>query len=108
MLRQLTDISVVINGDQSSDPSAYKCHGATIFELAMQESALFHMFLCSSVVYVDLLNGEQESVEATHHKLNAIRAINCRLRDAAFLPDSLIGAVSYLAKVEVHTRRDYR
>lgn len=75
---------------------------SVLFELALTDAALFHMLLCSSALYIDVADGKTESPVALHHKIMAIRHINSKLRNMQ-VSDAIIGAVTYLAKVEVGT-----
>jgi hypothetical protein len=78
-----------------------------LFELAMTEAAFFHMILCNSALYVDVLSGRPESREAEFHKMAAISSVNAALQENPNVSDAIIGAVSYLAKVEVRQRRHF-
>jgi len=67
----------------------------------MHDSALFHMILCSSALYVDVQKGNLESQEALYHKVEAIHEVNRRLQHGPDMSNAIIGTVSYLAKIEV-------
>ena len=67
----------------------------------MTDAAFFNMILCSSASYADVLSGRPESPEALFHKVAAITSINIVLQHNTDISDAIIGAVSYLAKVEV-------
>jgi hypothetical protein len=74
------------------------------FVLAMSDAAMFHMILCSSALYFELLTGKGNTLERDTHLLAAIQLLNIRLRnfgDAEAISDASIATVAFLAKVEV-------
>ena len=50
---------------------------------------------------MDVYAGRQESRESQLHKLEAIQSLNDGMKDTSGISDASIGAVAYLAKVEV-------
>jgi hypothetical protein len=96
------DLSVVVQATYPKDAITEQgCSRLELFELAMTDAALFHMVLCGSVLYVDILSGQPESTEALVHKIAAIRNINGGLQHNLEVSDAMVAAVTYLAKVEV-------
>lgn len=69
----------------------------------MSNPAFFHMILCGSALYLDVLSGRPQSPEATFHKVAAISSINQVLQEKMDVSDAVIGAVAYLAKIEVRS-----
>lgn len=96
-----SDTSVIMHVSYPNELTRDSAAGASLFELAMNDTASFHMLLCSSAMYSDVISGNNESAEANYHKLQAIHEINRRLRSGADASDATIAAVSSLAKVEV-------
>ena len=72
--------------------------------LAMTDTALFHLILSGSALYVDLLTGRKESPEKFKHMKEAIHLLSMRLQDPGFeLSEGTIVAVSHLAEFEAST-----
>jgi len=97
----ISDTSVIMHVSYPNELTRGTGAGASLFELAMSDTASFHMLLCSSALYADVISGANESSEASFHKLKAIQEINRRLKCGADASDATIAAVSSLAKVEV-------
>lgn len=73
----------------------------SLFELALSDAALFHAIMCSSSLYLDIASGRSESPQSITHKLEAIHLINTHLEDSPGVSEATIGAVAFLAIVEV-------
>ena len=73
----------------------------SLFELALSDAALFHTIMCSSSLYLDIASGSAESPHIIIHKMEAIHLINAKLQDSSGVSDATIGAVAFLAIVEV-------
>lgn len=72
-----------------------------LFALALTSPALFHMIICSSAIYMDVYSGRPESRESQLHKLEAIQCLSDSMKESSGISDASIGAVAYLAKIEV-------
>jgi hypothetical protein len=98
----ISDLSVVVQNMYPKEPCwKYGPGQPGLFTLALTNSALFHMIMCSSAIYMDVYAGRQESREGQLHKLEAIQSLNDGMKDTSGTSDASIGAVAYLAKVEV-------
>ena len=97
------DLTVLVHAwfpKEAGHTEASSQHG--LFELAMSDAALFHAIMCSSSLCLDIAYGRSESSHSIIHKIEAIRLINVRLKVKSAISDATIGAVCFLAIIEVH------
>jgi hypothetical protein len=96
------DITVLVHIWYPLEPDRKQCQGQpSLFELAMSRAALFHAIMCSSALYLNMVSGCSESSQSITHKVEAIHLINTQLQDMSGMSDAIIGAVPFLAKIEV-------
>jgi hypothetical protein len=73
----------------------------TLFDLAMSDASLFQAIMCSSSLCLDMAYGRPESSHSIIHRMEAIHLINARLKANSRISDATIGAVAFLAIIEV-------
>jgi hypothetical protein len=96
------DLSLISNASRTSELG----RGQDLAEqgwvpLAMKDAALFHLILCGSALYMDLVTGRRESLEMFKHMKEAVHLLSRRLQDlGSELDDSTILTVAHLAIFE--------
>lgn len=74
-----------------------------MFSLAVTDAALFHMILCNSAAYVDVLSGDPQCLHTIVQKYEVIRHLQLELQSDVTVTDAWIATVASLVTLEVRT-----